>query len=68
MSVGSQYRFVMPADLAFGDRGAGTEIGPGDTLILDRAARDQLELSSSGLRHTMSAIVNGNERSRLPVA
>jgi len=33
MSVGSQYRFVIPAELAYGDRGAGSFIAPGDTLI-----------------------------------
>ena len=33
MSVGSQYRFVIPSELAYGDRGAGQDIKPGDTLI-----------------------------------
>ncbi len=35
MPVGSKYRFVIPADLAYGDRGAGQAIGPGETLIFD---------------------------------
>ena len=35
MSVGSKYRFVIPSDLAYGDRGAGPKIGPGATLIFD---------------------------------
>jgi len=35
MSVGSKYRFVIPSDIAYGDRGAGPKIGPGATLIFD---------------------------------
>ena len=35
MSVGSKYRFVIPSDLAYGDRGAGQKIGPGATLIFE---------------------------------
>lgn len=33
MTVGSHYRFVIPAELAYGDRGTGNQIKPGDTLI-----------------------------------
>lgn len=35
MAVGSQYRFVMPAELAYGDCGAGDRIRPGATLIVE---------------------------------
>ena len=35
MPVGSKYRFVIPSELAYGDRGAGPRIGPGATLIFD---------------------------------
>ena len=35
MSVGSKYRFVIPSELAYGDRGTGSSIGPGATLIFD---------------------------------
>ena len=35
MSVGSKYRFVIPAELAYGDRGAGAKIGAGATLIFE---------------------------------
>ncbi len=35
MSVGSKYRFVIPSDLAYGARGAGNSIGPGETLIFE---------------------------------
>jgi len=35
MPVGSKYRFVIPSDLAYGDRGAGQSIGPGETLIFE---------------------------------
>jgi len=33
MSVGSHYRFVIPAELGYGSRGAGNQIKGGDTLI-----------------------------------
>ena len=33
MSPGAQYRFVLPADLAYGDAGSPPSIGPGATLI-----------------------------------
>lgn len=35
MSVGSKYQIYVPADLAYGDRGAGGSIGPNETLIFD---------------------------------
>ncbi len=35
MNVGSKYRFVIPSDLAYGERGAGQAIGPGETLIFE---------------------------------
>ncbi len=35
MTVGSKYRFVIPSDLAYGDRGAGPQIGPGATLVFE---------------------------------
>ena len=35
MPVGSKYRFYIPADLAYGARGAGKDIGPFATLIFD---------------------------------
>jgi len=35
MNVGSKYRFVIPSELAYGDRGAGQAIGPGETLIFE---------------------------------
>lgn len=35
MSVGSKYRFVIPAELAYGERGAGGSIGPFETLIFE---------------------------------
>lgn len=33
MSIGSTYEFYIPADLAYGDRGAGRQIPPGATLV-----------------------------------
>lgn len=35
MSVGSSYKFYIPSDLAYGDRGAGNDIPGGSTLIFE---------------------------------
>lgn len=35
MPVGSKYRFVVPPDLAYGQRGAGSRIGPNETLVFE---------------------------------
>ncbi|MBC3787623.1 FKBP-type peptidyl-prolyl cis-trans isomerase [Spirosoma utsteinense] len=35
MSVGSKWKLYIPAELAYGDRGAGQEIKPGSTLMFD---------------------------------
>jgi len=35
MPVGSRWKVFIPSDLAYGDRGAGADIGPGSTLIFD---------------------------------
>ena len=35
MNVGSKYRFVIPQELGYGDRGAGGAIGPYETLIFE---------------------------------
>ncbi len=35
MEVGSTYRFVIPGDLAYGQQGAGQQIGPNETLIFE---------------------------------
>lgn len=35
MSPGAKYRFYIPSDLAYGERGAGADIAPGATLIFD---------------------------------
>ena len=35
MPVGSKWELFVPSDLAYGDRGAGPDIGPGSTLIIE---------------------------------
>jgi FKBP-type peptidyl-prolyl cis-trans isomerase FklB len=35
MPVGSKWQLVIPPDLAYGDRGAGQDIGPGSTLVFE---------------------------------
>lgn len=35
MPVGSKWQLFVPADLAYGDRGAGADIGPGATLVFE---------------------------------
>ena len=35
MSVGSKWQLFLPSDLAYGDRGAGADIGPDATLIFE---------------------------------
>ncbi len=35
MSIGSKYRFVLPANLAYGAQGAGPKIGPNSTLVFE---------------------------------
>ena len=35
MPVGSTWQLFIPADLAYGDRGAGSDIAPGETLIFE---------------------------------
>jgi FKBP-type peptidyl-prolyl cis-trans isomerase FklB len=35
MNEGSKFKFVIPYELAYGDRGAGNSIGPFETLIFE---------------------------------
>ena len=35
MPGGTKFKFCIPSDLAYGDRGAGGDIGPGATLIFE---------------------------------
>ncbi len=35
MQEGAKYRFYIPPDLAYGERGAGRDIGPNAPLIFD---------------------------------
>jgi FKBP-type peptidyl-prolyl cis-trans isomerase FklB len=35
MKPGAKWQIVIPADLAYGERGAGHEIGPNSTLVFD---------------------------------
>ncbi|HEY1084532.1 MAG TPA: FKBP-type peptidyl-prolyl cis-trans isomerase [Prosthecobacter sp.] len=35
MTVGSKYKLFIPSNLAYGDNGAGNDIGPGETLVFE---------------------------------
>lgn len=35
MSVGSKWQIVIPSDLAYGERGVGSDIGPNEVLVFD---------------------------------
>ena len=35
MNIGSKYKFVVPYELGYGERGAGQSIGPYETLIFE---------------------------------
>jgi FKBP-type peptidyl-prolyl cis-trans isomerase FklB len=35
MKVGSKWEIFVPAELAYGERGAGTKVGPNSTLIFE---------------------------------
>ncbi len=45
MRVGDKWRIVLPPELAYGDRGAGQQIGPGSTLIFEV---ELLDIEASG--------------------
>ena len=33
MKVGAKWKIALPSDIAYGSRGAGANIGPGETLV-----------------------------------
>ena len=49
MKAGSKYQLFVPADLAYGERGAGSDIGPNATLLFDV---ELLEITPAGTTPT----------------
>lgn len=48
MPVGSKWKLYIPADLAYGDRGAGQDIKPGSTLMFDVELLDIVKQQQAG--------------------
>ena len=61
MPVGSKWQLVVPADLAYGDRGAGQEIGPGSTLVFEVELISIADKSKTAAPDAPSAAPAGTE-------
>jgi peptidylprolyl isomerase len=48
LQVGERARLIIPPDLAYGDAGAGSAIGPGETLVFDVELVEVLEQPTGG--------------------
>lgn len=48
LQVGERARLVVPPDLAYGDAGAGSAVGPGETLVFDVELVEILEQPTGG--------------------
>ncbi len=59
MKVGAKWQLYIPADLAYGDRGAGKDIGPGQMLIFDI---ELLEIKQADAKPDTNAKVEGNAK------
>ena len=46
MPVGSKWKLYIPAELAYGDRGAGADIKPGSTLMFDVELLDVIKTNT----------------------
>ncbi len=60
MPVGSKWQLYVPAELAYGDRGAGAEIGPNSTLVfdVDLLSIAQNQLPASPAEHPVNPFGN----------
>ncbi|GAB3642786.1 FKBP-type peptidyl-prolyl cis-trans isomerase [Spirosoma arcticum] len=59
MPVGSKWKLYIPAELAYGDRGAGQEIKPGSTLMFDVELLDIVKPAGSEAAKTGPQPVGG---------
>ena len=55
MPVGSKWKLFIPAELAYGDRGAGQEIKPGSTLVFDVELLEIVKAPNAGTTEPVKA-------------
>jgi FKBP-type peptidyl-prolyl cis-trans isomerase FklB len=59
MKAGSKYQLFVPADLAYGERGAGSDIGPNATLLFDV---ELIEIAKEGTTPTPKPMTYDSSR------